>query len=334
MPGGPRDAPRRNNGRNRRRNPNGGTEPRRTAVRRRKTGKRWRRRVRLSGGCRDWFAWRLWCHALAPQQASVAETDQYGWNRSERVAVSFENTDTASLRTMDVVVRYGSNFSYDRLVLAVTTVTPAGYRWRDTVVVHVPDGHPGLGLYRDVSQAYPQRGVPVAAGQLPVSVRAVDARRRGGGRCCRRNGYLLSRDSRNTGSVSGSVEEIEWEKDKIRRFAENATFRCVVQPGFEEVFRKDYALKGSGTAIFRERPTDRFGIGVRARRIYRGVGRTFPGTEFIGVDVKGARLARGQDRDGERNEERGFPAYADRIIDSCFAPGEVDEIWITFPIRN
>ena len=94
---------------------------------------------------------------LAPQQASVAETDQYGWNRSERVAVSFENTDTASLRTMDVVVRYGSNFSYDRLVLAVTTVTPAGYRWRDTVVVHVPDGHPGLGLYRDVSQAY--RGV-------------------------------------------------------------------------------------------------------------------------------------------------------------------------------
>lgn len=54
---------------------------------------------------------------LAPQQASVAETDQYGWNRSERVAVSFENTDTASLRTMDVVVRYGSNFSYDRLVL-------------------------------------------------------------------------------------------------------------------------------------------------------------------------------------------------------------------------
>lgn len=91
---------------------------------------------------------------LAPQQVSVAETDQYGWNRSDRVAVSFGNTDTASLRTMDVVVRFGSNFSYDRLVLAVTTVTPAGYRWRDTVVVHVPDGHPGLGLYRDVSRAY------------------------------------------------------------------------------------------------------------------------------------------------------------------------------------
>lgn len=73
-------------------------------------------------------------------------------------------------------VRYGSNFSYDRLVLAVTTVTPAGYRWRDTVVVHVPDGHPGLGLYRDVSQAY-RSGVCLSRpGQLPVSVRAVDAR--------------------------------------------------------------------------------------------------------------------------------------------------------------
>ena len=33
-------------------------------------------------------------------------------------------------------------------------------------------------------------------------------------------------------------------KDKIRRFEENATFRCVVQPEFEEIFRKDYRLKG------------------------------------------------------------------------------------------
>ena len=67
-------------------------------------------------------------------------------------------------------------------------------------------------------------------------------------------------------------------KDKIRRFAENATFRCVVQPGFEEVFRKDYALKGKWNRDFfgNDRPIEqrflqeglpitylRFGLGDR-----------------------------------------------------------------------
>ena len=33
-------------------------------------------------------------------------------------------------------------------------------------------------------------------------------------------------------------------KDKLKRFAENLTFECMVQPEFEDIFHKDHPLKG------------------------------------------------------------------------------------------
>ena len=38
--------------------------------------------------------------------------------------------------------------------------------------------------------------------------------------------------------------------DKLRKFAENATFACLVQPTTEEVFGKDHPLKGRWAADF------------------------------------------------------------------------------------
>ena len=32
-------------------------------------------------------------------------------------------------------------------------------------------------------------------------------------------------------------------KDKLKRFAENLTFSCMVQPEFDEIFHKDHPLK-------------------------------------------------------------------------------------------
>ena len=83
-------------------------------------------------------------------------------------------------------------------------------------------------------------------------------------------------------------------KDKIRRFAENATFRCVVQPGFEEVFRKDYALKGKWNRDFfgNDRPIV-LELGCGRGEYTVALGERFPERNFIGVDVKGARLRRG-----------------------------------------
>ena len=63
-----------------------------------------------------------------------------------------------------------------------------------------------------------------------------------------------------------------------------------------------------------------------------GLGQRFPHKNYIGVDIKGARMWTG----AKMVEEQGMPNVAFlrtsiEIIDRMFAPGEVSEIWITFP---
>ena len=62
------------------------------------------------------------------------------------------------------------------------------------------------------------------------------------------------------------------------------------------------------------------------------LGERFPERRFYRVDVKGARLWRGA-KTATENGMKNVAFLRTRIefIDSCFAPGEVDEIWITFP---
>ena len=54
----------------------------------------------------------------------MADTDPGGWAVSEPAVVRFDNSDTVSARTIDLIVRYGRDFRYDRLSVAVTTVSP------------------------------------------------------------------------------------------------------------------------------------------------------------------------------------------------------------------
>lgn len=63
-----------------------------------------------------------------------------------------------------------------------------------------------------------------------------------------------------------------------------------------------------------------------------GLAEAFPNRNFIGIDIKGDRIARGS----AAAEERGLTNVAFlrtdiRYLADFFAPGEVDEIWITFP---
>lgn len=49
----------------------------------------------------------------------MADTDPGGWAVSEPAVVRFDNSDTVSARTIDLIVRYGRDFRYDRLSVAV-----------------------------------------------------------------------------------------------------------------------------------------------------------------------------------------------------------------------
>ncbi|MCL4122411.1 UNVERIFIED_CONTAM: hypothetical protein GTU68_018147 [Idotea baltica] len=62
------------------------------------------------------------------------------------------------------------------------------------------------------------------------------------------------------------------------------------------------------------------------------LGRKFPDSNFLGVDIKGARIWQGATI--ARNEELsnvGFLRIRIEQVVNYFAPEEVDEIWITFP---
>ncbi len=63
-----------------------------------------------------------------------------------------------------------------------------------------------------------------------------------------------------------------------------------------------------------------------------GLAAIFPEKNFIGIDVKGDRLWKGSSiaqENGLRNVA--FLRMQIRWLDSIFAPGEIDEIWLTFP---
>lgn len=63
-----------------------------------------------------------------------------------------------------------------------------------------------------------------------------------------------------------------------------------------------------------------------------GLGRMYPEKNFIGVDIKGARMWTGAtDSLHEGMSNVAFLRTNIEIIDRFFGPGEVDEIWITFP---
>lgn len=122
-------------------------------------------------------------------------------------------------------------------------------------------------------------------------------------------------------------------KDKLRRFRENLTFDCFVQPDFDEVFGHDHPLKGRWHEDFfhNDRPIV-VELGCGRGEYTVALAERDPSRNYIGVDIKGARMWRGAKSVTERGmRNAGFLRTRIEFIDALFAPGEVSEIWITFP---
>ena len=127
--------------------------------------------------------------------------------------------------------------------------------------------------------------------------------------------------------------------DKLRKFAENETFRCLLQPSAEQVLSKGYAnltdhpVKGHWIEqMFGGHQGDIvLELGCGKGEYTLELARRNPGKNYIGVDIKGARLWRG----AKTATAEGLPNVAflrTRIefITAFFGPGEVSEIWLTF----
>lgn len=122
-------------------------------------------------------------------------------------------------------------------------------------------------------------------------------------------------------------------KDKLRKFAENLTFKCMVQPEFEDIFHKDHALKGRWHEDFfhNDNPII-LELGCGRGEYTVALAERNPDKNYIGIDIKGARMWRGAKTATERGMSNvGFVRTRIEFIRSFFAEGEVAEIWITFP---
>lgn len=105
------------------------------------------------------------------------------------------------------------------------------------------------------------------------------------------------------------------------------------QPKFEEIFNKDFFLKGKWKEdFFKNSKPITLELGCGRGEYTVGLAKRFPERNFIGVDIKGARIWKGAKEAHELGLDNvGFIRTRVDHINSFFAEGEVDEIWFTFP---
>ena len=125
---------------------------------------------------------------------------------------------------------------------------------------------------------------------------------------------------------------------KLKKFAENETFRCLLQPSAQEVLAdgffnlRDHAVKGHWNETMFDAPRPiilELGCGKGEYTI--DLAQRNPDCNYIGVDIKGARLWKGAKYATQHNMgNAAFLRTRIEFITAYFAPGEVSEIWLTF----
>jgi tRNA (guanine-N7-)-methyltransferase len=122
-------------------------------------------------------------------------------------------------------------------------------------------------------------------------------------------------------------------KNKLARWAEIGTFKNVIQPESGIIPGEDHPIKGAwNEKIFCNQYPIVLELGCGKGEYTIGLSSRFPNRNFIGIDIKGARIWRGAKTAHEKLISNvAFLRTRIEFINSFFAEDEVDEIWITFP---
>ena len=129
---------------------------------------------------------------------------------------------------------------------------------------------------------------------------------------------------------------------KLKKFAENETFRCLLQPdassvlakpeGSRELILRDHPIKGNwNREMFAKEQPIVVELGCGKGDYTIALARRHPDMNFIGVDIKGARLWKGAKEATEQAMGNvAFLRTRIEFIDAFFGPAEVSQIWLTF----
>lgn len=121
-------------------------------------------------------------------------------------------------------------------------------------------------------------------------------------------------------------------KGKLAKFADMASYPHVFEYPFSVAENVPFEMKGRWHKDFfgNDNPII-LELGCGRGEYSVGLARRFPSKNFIGVDIKGARMWSGAtDSLNEGLKNVAFLRTNIEIIDRFFAPGEVSEIWLTF----
>jgi tRNA (guanine-N7-)-methyltransferase len=122
-------------------------------------------------------------------------------------------------------------------------------------------------------------------------------------------------------------------KNKLARWAEMKSFSNVYEPETREAKTGEHPLKGKWKEdFFRNTNPIVLELGCGKGEYTVGLSLKFPLKNFIGIDIKGARIWSGAKTAFENKIPNAlFLRTRIEFINSFFSEDEVDEIWITFP---
>ncbi len=122
-------------------------------------------------------------------------------------------------------------------------------------------------------------------------------------------------------------------KNKLKKFADMETYRCVLQYPRHLIPESGFPLKGSWNGdFFIESKPIVLELGCGKGEYTVGLAEHHPECNYIGIDIKGARIWTGATAVEQRRiPNAAFLRTGVELVDRFFAPGEVSEIWITFP---
>ena len=121
-------------------------------------------------------------------------------------------------------------------------------------------------------------------------------------------------------------------KGKLKKFAEMETFKNVFQYPYGVISEVPFEMRGHWREqYFHNDNPIVLELGCGKGEYTVGLARVYPNINFIGVDIKGARIYTGAKQALEEGLDNvAFLRTSIEIIDRFFSEDEVQEIWLTF----
>ena len=121
-------------------------------------------------------------------------------------------------------------------------------------------------------------------------------------------------------------------KNKLKRFKENLSFNNLFQPTRSELLSNSFKYKGFWKDYFKNNNPIVLELGCGKGEYTCSLAEKYPKKNFIGIDIKGARIWSGAKYAVVNSIENAcFIRTQIELIEFLFSENEISEIWITFP---